>query len=160
LTKVQRYGIYSAFNSKHDLFLAALDRYLATVISDLLAQVELPDAGLHAIQTYFDRLVAIAYTPAGEMGCLMCNTATELAPHDPAVAAKVDTYIQRLTAAFRHTLANAQQRGEIAAALDRDAVAHYLTGTVIGISIYVKTPVPRAGINTYAQLALSFLTCG
>jgi TetR/AcrR family transcriptional regulator, transcriptional repressor for nem operon len=155
--EVQRYGIYAAFNSKHDLFLAALDRYLATVVSGLLAHVEQPDAGLSEIQAYFGRLVAIAHTAAGEIGCLMCNSATELAPHDSAVAAKVDTYVQRLTSAFRGALTNAQQRGELNGLLEVDAAAHYLTGTVIGISVYVKTPVQRASIAQYAQLALSLL---
>src|SRR5690349_12300217 len=89
---VQRYGIYSAFTSKHDLFLAALDRYLVTIVSDLLAQVEQPDAGVDEIRAHFGRLLAIAHSPAGEIGCLMCNSATELAQHDPAVAAKVDGY--------------------------------------------------------------------
>jgi TetR/AcrR family transcriptional repressor of nem operon len=156
--EVQRYGIYSAFKSKHDLFLVALDRYLATVVSDLLAHVEQPDAGLSEIQGYFGRLVAIAHTAAGQLGCLMCNSATELAPHDPAVAAKVDSYVHRLTNAFQRALTNAQQRGELDGVLAIDAVAHYLTGTVIGISVYAKTPVPRDSIDQYAQLALSLLT--
>jgi TetR/AcrR family transcriptional repressor of nem operon len=142
------------------LVAAALDRYLATVVSDLLAHVEQPDAGLSEIQAYFGRLVAIAHTAAGEIGCLMCNSTTELAPHDSVVAAKVDTYVQRLTSAFRGALINAQQLGELDGLLDVDAAAHYLTGTVIGISVYAKTPVQRASIAQYAQLALSLLAPG
>lgn len=158
--EVQRYGIYSAFRSKHELYLAALERYQTTVVSELLAHVEQPDAGIGEIQAYFGQLVAIAHTPAGEIGCLMCNSATELAPHDPAVAAKVDSYVQRLTSALRSALKNAQQRGELDSSLDIEAAAHYLTGTVIGISVYAKTPTQRSAIDQYVQLALSLLTIG
>jgi len=154
---VQRYGIYSAFTSKHDLFLAALDRYLVTIVSDLLAQVEQPDAGVDEIRAYFGRLLAIAHSPAGEIGCLMCNSATELAQHDPAVAAKVDGYVQRLTSAFRNALRNAQRRQGLDGSLDLEATAHYLTGTVIGVSVYAKTPVQRNAIDHYVAMALSLL---
>ena len=52
----------------------------------------------------------------------MCNSATELAPHDPAVAAKVDRYVHRLTNAFQRALTNARQRGELDGVLAVDAV--------------------------------------
>lgn len=155
---VQRYGIYAVFTSKHDLFLAALDRYLLTIVSDLLAQVEQPGAGVDEIRAYFGQLVMIAHSPAGEIGCLMCNSATELAPHNPDVAAKVEGYVQRLTTAFRNALQNAQGRRDLDGSLDLEAAAHYLTGTVIGVSVYAKTPVQRDAIDQYVDVALSLLS--
>jgi len=154
---VQRYGIYAAFKSKHALFLAALDRYLATTVTDLLKDVEQPHAALLEIEAYLTQFVAIAATPVGQWGCLMCNTATELAPHDPVVADKVQAYLQRLTTAFRQALTNAQHRGELGHAVDIAASAQYLTGVVVGVSVYAKTPVARTAIAAYVHVALATL---
>lgn len=152
---VQRYGIYSTFKSKQGLFLAALEHYLTTVVGALLSELERPDAGLAAIQTYFTRMVSIARTPAGLRGCLMCNTAVELAPHDAAVSERVYDFLRRLEAAFGGALANAQARGELTQVVTPTDAARYLTGVVLGLNVYVKTPVERDAINTYVRVALS-----
>jgi len=152
---VQRYGIYSTFKSKQGLFLAALEHYLTTVVGALLSELEQPDAGLAAIQAYFARLVSIARTPAGLRGCLMCNTAVELAPHDQAVGEQVRAFLKRLETAFGGAIANAQRWGELAPVVTPADGARYLTGVVLGLNVYVKTPVERDAIDTYVRVALS-----
>lgn len=152
---VQRYGIYSTFKSKQGLFLAALDHYLSTVVGALLSELERPEAGLAAIQSYFARLVSIARTPAGLRGCLMCNTAVELAPHDAAVGEQVTAFLRRLETAFHGALANAQACGKLAPVVTPTDGARYLTGVVLGLNVYVKTPVERDAIDTYVRVALS-----
>lgn len=152
---VQRYGIYSTFKSKQGLFLAALEHYLTTVVGALLSELERPDAGLASIQTYFARMVSIARTPAGLRGCLMCNTAVELAPHDEAVSEHVHAFLRRLEAAFRGALTTAQAHGELAPVVTPADGARYLTGVVLGLNVYVKTPVERDTIDTYIRVALS-----
>lgn len=152
---VQRYGIYSTFKSKQGLFLAALEHYLTTVVGALLSELERSDAGLAAIQNYFARMVSIARTPAGLRGCLMCNTAVELAPHDAAVSEHVHAFLRRLEVAFGGAIANAQARGELAPVVTPTDGACYLTGVVLGLNVYVKTPVERDAIDTYIRVALS-----
>jgi TetR/AcrR family transcriptional repressor of nem operon len=152
---VQRYGIYSTFKSKQGLFLAALEHYLTSVVGALLHDLEQPDAGLAAIQAYFARMASIARTPAGLRGCLMCNTAVELAPHDQAVGVQVSAFLRRLEAAFGGAIANAQRRGELAPVVTPVDGARYLTGVVLGLNVYVKTPVERDAIDTYIRVALS-----
>lgn len=152
---VQRYGIYSTFQSKQGLFLAALDHYLATMIATHLAEMEQPEAGLPELRRYFARLATIARTPAGLRGCLMCNTAVELAPHDPAIAAKVQGFLQRLEAVFAVVLAHAHQRGELAPIITPRDTARYLTGVVLGLNVYVKTSADREAIDAYIRIALT-----
>jgi TetR/AcrR family transcriptional regulator, transcriptional repressor for nem operon len=152
---VQRYGIYTTFKNKQSLFLAALDHYLDTVVGSLLQEMAQPGAGLAALRSYFDQLVAIAHTPAGLYGCLMCNTAIELAPHDPATAQKVNAFLARLHGTFRGAVATAQQRGDLPAAITPDDAARYLTGIVLGLNVYVKTPVDRQHIDAYIRVALA-----
>lgn len=156
-TGVQRYGLYSSFHTKHDLFLAALDRYEETCMASALADLEDPDAGLPAIRAFFDALVAAADSPEGRYGCLMCNTATELAPHDPEAAARVAVGVQRMTQAFARALANAQQHGELPAGIDIDEHAQFLAGIDLGALVLAKTPFPREAVAACVRVALSTL---
>ena len=154
---VSRYGLYSVFGSKHGLFLAALDRYRGTVIPRMLAPIEAPGASLPQIQQYFETAIARSQSPQGQLGCLMCNTATELAPHDSQAADRVSATLTRIRRAFRHALTQAQQLGEIAATIDVDAHADYFTGVVQGLCVYARSRTPADAIERFIQVALSTL---
>jgi TetR/AcrR family transcriptional repressor of nem operon len=89
--------------------------------------------------------------------CLMANTALELAPHDAMVAAKVRAHMAAMEAAFRHALANARARGEIAAATDLDATARYLVAMANGLLVMGKSGASREQLTQMAQIAATAL---
>lgn len=114
VTGSSRHALYAEFGGKRDLFLACFAPYRDQVVSPAFAQVEAPGAGLPQIAAYFETQIARAET-AGlpGPGCLVANTATELAPHDPDAAAEVARHNARLAAGF----ANALRNDELAYAL-------------------------------------------
>lgn len=154
---VSRYGLYGTFGNKHELFLASLDRYRDTFVSQLLAGLETPNASLAEIKSFFATFVEISKTERGKLGCFMCNTATELALHDDLVSEKVNHYLQRLTRAFRKALTNAQQQNEIQSDLNLDDYAKYLTGVVLGLCVYARSQVEPEIIASYVRVALKAL---
>lgn len=109
VTGVSRHGIYSDFGGKHDLFLACFERYQTDVVSPAFSQVEQPGADLKDVAAYFEQQIARAET-AGlpGPGCLVANSATEVAPHDTAVLEKVETHNNRLRAGFLNALGNSR----------------------------------------------------
>lgn len=113
-TGVSRYGIYAAFSGKHALFLACLDAYQGRVVTPAFAALEAPGADLAALRRYFsiqlDKAEAIGLPGPG---CLIANTAAELAAHDPAARARVEAHHKRLRRGFRNALGNmaARSRG-------------------------------------------------
>jgi len=131
VTGVSRYGLYTAFGDKHALFLAALDHYQDTAMTVLLYELERPDASLPEIKQMFARLLETYQTPdkAG-LGCLMCNTAFELAQQDPQIATKVEAQLTRYRRVFLHALENARRKGELAEEAEPEVLADYLTGVV------------------------------
>ena len=74
-TGVNYYGLYDQFESKHGLFLAALDRYETLLSSEVAQALKEEPGGLEAIGRVFDRLLAFVTTANGKAGCMMCNTA-------------------------------------------------------------------------------------
>ncbi|MDJ0717652.1 MAG: TetR/AcrR family transcriptional regulator [Prochloraceae cyanobacterium] len=155
---VSRYGLYATFGNKHSLFLAALDRYRDTFVSQLLADLETPKASLEQIQGYFRTLIEISKTERGKFGCFMCNTATELASQDEQVSEKINNYLQRLTKAFHKALTNARSQNEIKSDIDVDDYAKYLTGVSLGLCVYARSRVNPETIEGYVRVVLATLT--
>lgn len=156
-TGVSRYGLYSAFDSKEGLFLAALARYQDKIVGAMFGPVEAQDAGRAAIEAYFDRLIRAARKPNGARGCLMCNTAADVAEKDAPFAEKVAEYQGRLQAGFARALERAHARGEIAPDLPIAATADFLLALAIGMLIAVRSRVPLPHIRNMAEVGLRVL---
>jgi TetR/AcrR family transcriptional repressor of nem operon len=159
-TGVQRYGLYASFGDKHGLFLEALERYLDTVITGLLRDLDKPGAALPEIDDLLNRLAAKARTRGGARGCLMCNTAAELGQDDPEVAARVDAYTRRLRRTFRAALIRARSLGQLPESLNAEDMSRYLTGVVIGMSVYARTPGGGDAVQPFLKLAGETLRSG
>jgi TetR/AcrR family transcriptional repressor of nem operon len=74
-TSVATHPLYSTFGGKHQLFVAALDRYRDTIVADLVGELEQAVSGRGAIQQFFTRLVDFFAAAHGWRGCLITNTA-------------------------------------------------------------------------------------
>ncbi len=156
-TEVGPYGLYGQFESKHGLFLAALDHYRKTVTADVLSVLNRPGPARGAIASTLERVLKLMQTPDGRVGCLMCNTAIELAPHDETAAAQVRAHMKLLQDAFRRRLAESQIEDEIAPDADPAALAEFLTATVYGIGMLVRAGRSDAFLRRYIATALRAL---
>jgi TetR/AcrR family transcriptional regulator, transcriptional repressor for nem operon len=152
-TGVSRYGLYGTFGGKHDLFLAALDNYSDGVISGQLQRLETKGASWKDIQFFFEGLSALAQTPEGQLGCLMCNTSTEVAPHDEQVALKVEAHIKRLQKAFKTALEHSQKKGELPK-INITQTANFLVGVTQGIFALSRSAKHASIINHFSSTAL------
>jgi len=154
-TGVSRYGLYGEFGSKRELFLASLDHYQDTAVKEYFGIVEQPGAGLREIRAYCEKLVDIYSQPAGKLGCLVCNTATDIAPHDKGVEKKVKFAIERMTAGFGLALKNAKKRGEVRNDLDIKQAADFLTGTLLGASVMARSGAGKQMIGNTVEMSLA-----
>lgn len=154
-TGVNYYGLYEVFENKHGLFLAALDRYRATVTADfgaaLSAAAPTPDGLLGAFEQLFDLFV----TEDGPVGCLMCNAATELAPHDDDVAVKVRAHLRQLETHFTGWLDRVEAAGNRASAVDTREAAAYLATTCYALAMLLRAGFDREHVRRQARLAVS-----
>lgn len=104
---ISRHSLYGDFGGKEELFVACLDTYSRDVVTPAFAQVEEERATLEAVAQYFEFQIARG-EDAGfpGPGCLMANVMTEVAPHNPPIAAIVDTHNERLRHGFSKALQN------------------------------------------------------
>jgi TetR/AcrR family transcriptional repressor of nem operon len=157
-TGVRPGSLYNAFpGGKRGLFLQALERYSKLVVPAKMGALERPGAGLAQLRAYFDGLVDDLTTPEGRMGCLMVNSAMELAAEDSEVGALVRNHMQRLERTAERALRNAKRRGEIAQRVDPRAKAAQLMATGMGLMVVGKTDPGRKALETIVTAAFADL---
>jgi TetR/AcrR family transcriptional regulator, transcriptional repressor for nem operon len=112
---VQRYGLYETFGGKQELFQRSIELYLNTIITHRfgLFEQKRPEPTLATIEQFFEQFIELLNHPDSSFGCLIINTALEVATHDEAVASIVQQYFDRLRRGFERALINAQRNGEI-----------------------------------------------
>jgi TetR/AcrR family transcriptional repressor of nem operon len=138
-TGVKPGSLYGAFRGgKHELLLGSLARYSRLVVPQKLGALDQPGAALAQVRAYFDGLVQDLLSPEGRQGCLLVNSAIELAAEDDAVAAVVRGHHARLEGCFAAALRTAQARGEVSPSIDPLKAAKLLVATSQGLMVVGK----------------------
>lgn len=154
---INRFSMYQTFGGKGDLFVAALDRYHRLTADTLLRQLEAPPGGLPAIRSHFRHLARRYAAPGGWRGCLMTNSAVELAPHNPPTRKRVERHLARLEEAFYTAAREAQKRGDLRAGASPRDVARYLVGASVSLAALARTRPGPEPLRQYAETVLSTL---
>jgi TetR/AcrR family transcriptional regulator, transcriptional repressor for nem operon len=156
VTGVRPGSLYNAFpGGKRGLFLETLHRYSNLVVPEKLGALERPGAGLAELRAYFDGLVRDLSTPEGRIGCLMVNSAVELATEDSEVGELVREHMSRLERNAERALRNAKRRGEIPASVNPRAKATQLMATGMGLMVVGKTDPGRKVLDTIVNGAFA-----
>jgi len=157
-TGVQPGSLYNAFKGgKRELFLGSLDRYSALVVPEKMGALERPGASVAEVRAYFDGLIRDLATPEGRAGCLMVNTAIELANEDSEVARVVRGHMSRLERNATRALRNAKRRGEIPKHVKPADKATQLMATAMGLMVVGKTNPGREVLETIVNTAFADL---
>ncbi len=154
---VNRKSMYAEFGSKQGLFEAALERYDEEHLTNVLGPIEAPDAGPDAIREAFASYGEASDGWVRGRGCLMCNTAVERAALDPGARRYVDAYLARLTNAFRHSLNNGQQSGQLDPDADLDELAAFFTMALIGVVACIRAESEPAQVRAACRVATRML---
>ena len=156
-TGANRYGLYGEYGSKQGLFRETLRVYGRKVTARMTAVMSGPDASLAEIRAFFAQFLDILETPRGQMGCLVCNTATEVSEQDADIAADIADVLASQRGLFRAALVNARDRGEIAATGDPEILADHCVGSLMGFMGYARSPAPREAVRNHVKGILGFL---
>ncbi len=154
---IQRGSLYDTFGDKRTLFFAAIDRYDRVVTGKLLAALDEPASGKDAIRRFFRLKVDLAVEPGRPRGCLVTNSAAELASRDRGTATKVGAVLTKIEASFNRAVVRAQKAGEIDPTRNARALARFLTSSAQGLSVMAKTFPERAVLEDIVKVTLAAL---
>lgn len=138
---LSRSSFYGSFGSKHDVLLAAIQRYNDSryaLLQQLVAAE--PDPG-RALRT---AIVAISNSRGSREGCFLINSAVELAPHDPEVETLSRRHLERLEGLLAGLLAR-QAGGAVDEAMA--ARARGLLAIAFGACVMHKAGTTPAAID-------------
>lgn len=156
-TGLNRGSLYDTFGDKHGLFLEVVEYYRTRVSARRLEKLEEPGPLREKITTFFDEVIAFSVGEGRLLGCLMTNSAIELAPHDRDVRLAVAANMGAMEAAFRRALTVARENGELAAEKSPTDLARFLTATANGLRVMAKVTPERAVLRSVARIALQAL---
>lgn len=152
---IARASVYGTFGGKHELFLKALERYLQETdpkIAEALAQ---PGPVLPAVRALIERYAADAGRDRPRRGCLVVNTAVELAARDPEAARLVEASWSFLEASLTSALMRARAQGELPPEKDPRSLARLLLVLFQGMRVLGRAPADDGRLRDATREALS-----
>lgn len=153
---ISRQSLYDTFGDKHQLFLAALDRYCMLQGLTPLRPLHAGGSMRAALGTVLHGMVAEA-AEGERRGCLLVNAACECAPDDPQVAVKVAAGVAATEDLFAAAIRHGQQTGEFAANHDPALVARYLVTLMQGIRVQARAVPDPTVLDPVIDLALTLV---
>ncbi|WP_067813863.1 TetR/AcrR family transcriptional regulator [Nocardia inohanensis] len=154
---IAKASIYGTFGNKQELYAKALRRYLEITDPAIVGALSQPGPALPAVKSLIERYVSEAVDDERRRGCMVVNSAVELAGQDPDVARLVESSWAQLEAALTSALLRARAQGELAADSDPRALARFLLVFFQGVRVLERAPDAGARLRDAARVAVSIL---
>lgn len=149
-------SLYNAFGDKRSLFRTALDRYVESSIGERIKRCEaLPPR--EAIAAFFDEILRRSLNDRHRKGCMLVNSALELAPHDAEFRKIIAGVLARIEAFFLRCIEAGQAAGTITRSLPAQSIAHHLLGVLMGVRVLARVRPDRALLEGAVAPALALL---
>jgi len=159
-TGMNRPSLYGAFGDKRELYLAALDRYVAVSRAGMDAALAEDVPLERGLLRVYDLALALYFAePEAPLGCFLIGTAATEAAVDVAVREKLGSGLRELTRAFERRLALARKRGELAPDADPKLLANLAGAVLHSIALRARAGDSRASLRAFARAAARQL-CG
>ena len=149
-------SLYNAYGDKRAIFRTALDRYIRNSIGARIQRCQnLPPRD--AIRSFFDDILQRSLGDREHKGCMLVNSALELAPHDPEFREVIAGELTRIEAFFRTCAEKGQADGTIIRSKPASTLAQHLLGVLMGIRVLARVRPERPLIEGVVGAALASL---
>ena len=137
-------SLYNAFGDKRALYRRALDRYVEQSFLDRVGRFENQMPPRAAIAAFFNEIIKRSLADKDRKGCMLVNSALEVAPHDPEFQRVVADVLIQVESFFRRCVAAGQRDGSISATQSAEDLGRVLLSTLLGIRVLARTRPERA----------------
>lgn len=150
-------SLYNAFGDKRSLFRRALAHYVENSFGAREARFEGTLSPREAIGAFFREIIERSVADDERKGCLLVNSALELAPHDPEFQQAIAAVLVRVEAFFKRCVTAGQQSGEISRAQPAVDLARTLLGALLGMRVLARSRPERALLEGMIRPTLALL---
>ena len=150
-------SLYNAYGDKRALFARSLERYAERSMRDRNARMEASQRPKAAIGAFIAEIVDRSVKDPQRKGCLLVNSALDVAPHDSQIGKVVGGYLDEIRSFFRRNIEAACVAGQVPDHLDAEVVSGHLLGVLLGIRVLARTGAKRPLLEAVARPALELL---
>jgi TetR/AcrR family transcriptional repressor of nem operon len=157
---INRASLYGTFGQKRELFLKALRQYGNQFGYDLLLERARHGSPKRAIKELFEETIEnlSGTPPENRRGCLIQNTALELAPRDAEIGKIVRENVEKCHALFAQVLELAKEKGELKKTpREISELAIFLFANLSAIRLLGKSGMNEPELRAVANNALKLL---
>ncbi|MBX4268925.1 TetR/AcrR family transcriptional regulator [Clostridium estertheticum] len=152
---IHRRSLYDTFGDKHTLFLKTIDCYEKLIKDKLQTGISHAETTKQAIQFIFDYMIeGYGNKP---WGCLIVNSATEMALRDEEVGKRAEAAFIQTEQFLADLIRKGQQTGEFSCDYDAEALSEILQNTLLGIRILARTSADKEKMYRIAHFFLNLL---
>jgi TetR/AcrR family transcriptional regulator, transcriptional repressor for nem operon len=151
-------SLYNAFGDKRSLYRRALNHYLQQSVHERVSRLEATEKPLPAIRAFFDEIIERSVTDRQRRGCMLVNSALEVAPHDEELRGVVSQELVYIESFFRRRVAAGQSDGTITPRQPAADLSKLLLSVLLGIRVLARTRPQRRVLEAAARVAIASLT--
>ena len=150
-------SLYNAFGDKRALYRQALEHYVERGFCERVRRFESELAPRAAIGAFFEEIINLSLDDEERKGCLIVNSALELAPHDPEFQVALTRVLKDMEAFFRRCVKAGQDTGAISGALPADDLSRMLLGLLMGLRVLARSRPESELLHGLVRPALALL---
>lgn len=146
-------SLYNAFGDKRSLFRHCLDAYLDTYARRRIAELDVSEDPIIGIRAFFDDLVEASLKD--RRGCLLVNSAMEVAPWDSELAAIIEASLCEIEDGFHRALERLSLGDRRQPPLDVRATARLMLSAVIALRVLARAGGDGDRLRSIARSAVA-----
>lgn len=149
--ELSKSSLYNSFGTKHELFIASIDHYIANHVRELEDIAAKATSVKQGIRDVFSKVLDMSTDGEDRRGCFLCLAASEVLPYDKIAEARINVGLNRIQKAFEAILADGKQRGEISQDKNIEKLAEFLLMSVMGIQAMGRATADRSRMNSVLE---------
>lgn len=156
-TGLSRSSLYESFGCKHELYLAALDRYREREVARIADQLKGEGSPLTRLRMVLEQTAAAC--EEGE-GCFLVDATVERARHSEDTERCAAAGLRGMEEAFAGAVRRAQQSDEVPEAVAPISAGRFLANAYRGLHVTAKLQPDRSVLNDIIDTTLAALQAG
>jgi TetR/AcrR family transcriptional repressor of nem operon len=150
-------SLYNAFGDKRALFRRALEHYVEQGFGERVRRLEGQLAPRQAIEAFFCEIIERSLNDKQRKGCMLVNSALEVAPHDPELRQVVADFQSQVESFFRRCVEAGQREKTIGAGQPAKDLARLFLGVLMGIRVLARSRPERELLEGLIRPVLALL---
>ena len=153
---ISRQSLYDTFGDKRQLYLQALQQYVADSVGEQIRALNSSPSALKGVEAALQAFVVNA-THTEAPGCLGIGATCEFGMSDREVTALITTADKALQSSLERRINEGKDAGEISAEIDARSAAQFIKATFIGIKVAARGGAPAETLRNIARMAVRSL---